>query len=328
MDVEELVRSIDIVDFISQYVDLEQRGDEFWGISPFTFPPEHTPSFSVRPEPPVFYDYSSGKGGNVYSFIKELKKCTPREAVDVLKEFAGYDGEVEINHERMAATLTCRLFRDRPKQGKASTATKLDDNYMDKYEDNKLKTNLWYEEGISYESMEKFQVRYDPFSNRIVYPIRNPDGEIVNIGGRALDFDWKERGERKYTYFFKWGTIDTIYGISENMDGIQKSKEIILFEGCKSVLIADTWGIHNTAAILTSHLSTNQFKILIKLGYDVVFALDKDVNVLLDKNIQKLKQYIGVYYIQDRQGLLDSKDSPVDKGAEVFKQLFDNRKRL
>ena len=112
------------------------------------------------------------------------------------------------------------------------------------------------------------------------------------------------------------------------MDGIQKSKEIILFEGCKSVLIADTWGIHNTAAILTSHLSTNQFKILIKLGYDVVFALDKDVNVLLDKNIQKLKQYIGVYYIQDRQGLLDSKDSPVDKGAEVFKQLFDNRKRL
>lgn len=328
MDVEELVRSIDIVDFISQYVDLEQRGDEFWGISPFTFPPERTPSFSVRPEPPVFYDYSSGKGGNVYSFIKELKKCTPREAVDALKEFAGYDGDVEINHERMAATLTCRLFQDRPKQGKASVATKLDDNYMDKYEDNKLKTNLWYEEGISYESMEKFQVRYDPFSNRIVYPIRNPDGEIVNIGGRALDFDWKERGERKYTYFFKWGTIDTIYGISENMDDIQKSKEIILFEGCKSVLIADTWGIHNTAAILTSHLSTNQFKILIKLGYDVVFALDKDVNVLLDKNIQKLKQYIGVYYIQDRQGLLDSKDSPVDKGAEVFKQLFDNRKRL
>lgn len=327
MDVEELIRSVDIVEFISQYVDLEQRGDEFWGISPFTYPPERTPSFSVRPDPPFFYDYSSGKGGNVYSFVKELKRCSAMETIDILKRFAGYDGEVEIPH-KMAATVTCRQFLGKKQQKKESVATKLKDDFMDKYEVQINKLNLWLVEGISMKSLEKFQVRYDPLTNRIVYPIRNLDGEIVNIGGRALDPDWKERGERKYTYFFKWGTIDTMYGLSENLEDIKKSKEIIVFEGCKSVLLADTWGIHNSAAILTSHLSTNQLKILIRLGCDVVFALDKDVDVRKDKNIKKLMQYVNVYYLYDKDNLLDSKDAPVDKGEKVFKRLYESKIRL
>ena len=68
MELEELIRSIDIVEFISQFVELEQRGDEWWGLSPFK--DEKTPSFSVRPNPPFWFDYSSGQGGNVYSFVK------------------------------------------------------------------------------------------------------------------------------------------------------------------------------------------------------------------------------------------------------------------
>lgn len=328
MDIEELIHSIDIVEYISQYVDLELRGDEWWGISPFTYPPERTPSFSVRPDPPFFYDYSSGKGGNLYSFVKELKKLSPREVVDDLKAYAGYDGEVNIPHEKMAATIACKQFQSKKRQAKASSATKLDEKIFAKYEKNEDILCVWLNEGISMASLDKFNVMYDAFTNRIVYPIRNIDGEIVNIGGRALDPDWKERGERKYTYFYKWGTIDTIYGVSDNMQDILNMKQVIIFEGCKSVLLADTWGIHNTGAILTSHLSTNQFKILIRLGCDVVFALDKDVDVRQDKNVKKLTQYTNVYYIRDTKGLLDAKDSPVDKGEEVFRELLNNKFKL
>ena len=57
MELEELISSIDIVDFISQYVELEQKNDEFWGISPFK--EEKTPSFSVRREINQWYDFSS-----------------------------------------------------------------------------------------------------------------------------------------------------------------------------------------------------------------------------------------------------------------------------
>ena len=54
-----------------------------------------------------------------------------------------------------------------------------------------------------------------------------------------------------------WGELKTIYGFAENLENIKKQGEIILFEGCKSVLMADTWGIHNAGAILTSHLNPN-----------------------------------------------------------------------
>ena len=80
--------------------------------------------------------------------------------------------------------------------------------------------------------------------------------------------------------------------------------------------------------ILTSHLSSNQLKILVKLGVRVVFALDKEVRIRDDRNIEKLKRYVNVEYIYDWGDLLGEKDAPVDKGREVFKKLYDNRLTL
>ena len=122
--------------------------------------------------------------------------------------------------------------------------------------------------------------------------------------------------------------MDIIYGLHENLGTIQKQKEIILFEGAKSVLIADGWGIQNCGALLTSHLNPGQMKILAKLGVRAVFALDRDVDVSKDKNIRKLTNYIHVETIRDTGHLLDEKDSPVDKGEEVFRKLYEQRTRL
>ena len=69
-------------------------------------------------------------------------------------------------------------------------------------------------------------------------------------------------------------------------------------------------------------------KILLKLGCRVVFALDKDVRVRDDHNIQKLKRYLNVEYIWDREDLLSDKDSPVDKGQDVFQKLYSQRLKL
>lgn len=196
---------------------------------------------------------------------------------------------------------------------------------MEKYEKKDEKLAVWEREGVLRTSLDKFQVYYDSFSNRLVYPIRNMQGQIVNIGGRTLDPNFKTKKLRKYTYFSGWGEMDVIYGLFENMQSILEKREVILFEGCKSVLIADSWGIHNTGALLTSHLSKNQLKILAKLGVRVVFALDKDVRVRDDHNIAKLKQYAPVEYFWDRGDLLGEKDAPVDKGLEVFKMLYNQR---
>lgn len=323
MELNDLIQNIDIVAFISQFVDLSEKNGEWWGLS--CFKDEKTPSFSVREHPPVFFDYSSGVGGNVYTFVKHYYKCSAREAVEILKKFAGYDGEVAAPKEKMAATITCRRFSKAKATQKQSTATILPDDYMERYEKKDEKLAVWEQEGISRASLDRFQVFYDSFSDRLVYPIRNADGKIVNVGGRTLDPLWKEKKLRKYCYFQSWGTMDTIYGLAENIEYIQKSKEIILFEGCKSVLLADTWGIKNCGALLTSHVNPNQMKLLAKLGCRVVFALDKDVRIRDDHNIAKLKQYVNVEYLWDRDDLLDEKDAPVDKGLEVFQKLYEQR---
>ena len=289
------------------------------------FKEERTPSFSVRKDPPVFFDYSSGIGGNVYTFVRYYYKCSNKEAVEIIKKYAGFDGEFTTPREKMTATTICKRFKQPRESRKKSVSTILPDDYMERYEKRKDKLAVWEKEGISRESLEKFQVCYDSFSDRLVYPIRNIEGKIVNIGGRTLDPLWKEKKQRKYTYFHSWGSMNTIYGIAENIEHIIQKREVILFEGCKSVLLADSWGIHNTGALLTSHLSANQMKILARLGCRVVFALDKDVRIREDHNIGKLKQYVNVEYLWDREDLLDEKDAPVDKGLEVFQRLYNQR---
>lgn len=325
LELNELIESIDIVDFISQYVDLFQSNGEYWGISPFTFPPEKTPSFSVRREAGNFYDFSSGKGGGVFQFAKEYLGLTNRETIEVLKKYAGIDGEISSVSQRLPAVGVIKKYMKPKTTQKESSGIVLPENCMDKYEYRPDKLAIWQREGISIDSLNKFQVRYDPFSDRLVYPIRDLDGKIVNIGGRTVDPLWKEKNLKKYCYFYSWGTISTVYGLSENMESIQKTKTIILFEGAKSVMLADTWGINICGAILTSHLSSNQMKLLARLGYKVVFALDKEIQIRSDKNIEKLKQYVNVEYIWDKDGVLGEKDAPVDKGKEVFEKLFTQR---
>lgn len=323
MELEDLIDSIDIVEYISQFVELEEKNGEFWGLSPFK--DEKTPSFSVRKETNSFYDFSSGIGGNVFTFVKYYNNCTPKEAVEILSQYAGFDGEMKAPRKKLTATVICKRFKPQITHKKSSTISVYPENCMEKYEKQDDKLAVWESEGISRASLDRFQVYYDSFSDRLVYPIRNFEGKIVNIGGRTLDPLWKEKKLRKYTYFSGWGEMNVIYGLFENLDEILKKREIIIFEGCKSVLIADTWGIRNCGALLTSHLNPQQLKVLVRLGVRAVFALDKDVRIRDDHNISKLKQYVNVDYLWDKRDLLDDKDSPVDKGLEVFQELYGQR---
>lgn len=322
MELSELIESVDILEYISQYTEFTEKNGEYWALSPLK--DENTPSFSVRKEENTFYDFSSGVGGSVLTFIRYYNKCGWQEAIEKLKAYAGCKGTL-TSRKKLSATEVAKRFAKPNKAPKTGKGVILQDDYMDRYEKRPDKLAVWEREGISRASLDKFQVFYDDFSNRLVYPIYNIDGKIVNVGGRTLDEDWKAKGLRKYTYFKPWGELNTIYGLHENMDDILKKHEVILFEGCKSVLLADTWGVHNTGAILTSHLNPNQMRILAQLGCRVVFALDKEICIREDHNIKRLKQFVNVEYIWDKDGLLDDKDAPVDKGLQTWRKLYEGR---
>lgn len=330
-DLLDLINSVDIVEFIGQFTDLEQRGNEYWGLSPLK--DEKTPSFSVNPEKQCFCDFSSGKSGGVVQFIEEYYKCSTYKAIRKLEEYVGSSGKQVLKSSRLAALNVCRKFRKKTDTTRNVELKILPERVMDKYEWSEEKLKSWIEEGISVEILKKYSVKYDPFTDRIAYPIRNINGEIVNIGYRTLDPDYKKKGLRKYSYMQDWGGgMNVIYGLCENFQYAKEKGYLILFEGAKSVLKAASWGIFNTGAILTSHLNPHQVKILLSTcnlnNVAVVFALDKDVNIADDKNIKKLRSYLRLYYLKDTEELLDEKDSPVDKGFDVFKRLCLNKKPL
>lgn len=324
MDLTELIESIDIAEYIGQYVDLEEKGGELWGLSPFN--QEKTPSFSVRPETGTFYDFSSGIGGSVFTFVQYYHHLSKADVVKHLKQYANIDEndfDSPILRQKLSATTVCKRFLAKKRPQKENQMRVLSPNYMERFEDRPDKLGVWRKEGITDEAMQFFGVKYDSFSNCIVYPIKNEHGDIVNVGGRTLEPDFKERGIRKYTYMKPWGCqMSVIYGLSENLSEIKAKNEIILFEGMKSVLLARGYGFKNCGAILTSHLNPGQMKILARLGVRVMFALDKDVDVTKDHNVQILKQYNNIYYLFDFKNLTGAKDAPVDKGEAVFKQLY------
>jgi len=329
VEVSEIIECVDILEYISQFCELEEKQDgEFWGLSPLK--DENTPSFSVNVEKQRFYDFSTGKGGNVLEFICQYNHCDFFKALRILKEYANITEEERgETPKRLQATSIAKKFKDKQKRVKESKSVILPQDYMNRYEKNEEKLSLWIKEGITQESLDRFQVRYDPFSDRIVYPIRNNTGDIINVCGRTLDQSYKVKRLRKYTYFKPLGVLDSIYGFAENKEYILQKKEIILFEGAKSVMIADGWGIKNTGAILTSHLNPYQFKQLISFGITtVVFALDAEVDIRDDVNIKKLLPYVRVEWVRNRNGLLEDKDSPVDKGFDVFQTLYEERGRL
>lgn len=330
MDLQELCESIDLVDFFSQYTELEQKGREWWGLTPFQ--DENTPSFSVDPENHIYYCFSTGNGGTVLDFIMAYHHCSFREAVEKLKVYCNKEGISLTENKRLVTTSICKKFRERANKGKQSTAKVLPDTYMDKYIAN-VNLDVWLNEGISKEVLDMYQVRYDPFANRLVYPIRNLKGEIVNIGGRTLDPDWKAKKLKKYNYYQSWGVINVVFGLYHNKQEVIKTRNLILFEGAKSVMLANTWGINNCGAILTSHLGNSQMKLLlefcVKNSVSLTFALDKEIDIRKDNHIAQLKKYLNIFYLWDRDDdLPDVKMAPVDMGEDIFRKLLQQRVRL
>lgn len=332
LDAADIVAAVDMVEYISQYTELHEKGGELWGISPFNTT-ERTPSFSLRKETGYFYDFSAGFGGNLVDFVMAKDHVNVAQAINILKRYAHItEDESGQPTQRLSVVSVAKRYRTSTRPPPKCTAKVLPDDYMSRFEFRQDKLKAWNDEGIPYEVMRDYQIRYDAFDDRIVYPIRNLDGKIFCVSGRTCDPDYKSKGIRKYTYTTQIGALPALYGLWENKESILEKKEAIIFEGCKSVLKAVGYGYSNGIALLTSHLSQFQMESLIRLasfyGVRFVFALDSDVDITKDKNITRLARYAHVEWIKNRDNMLQDKESPVDRGKEVFEKLYTMRQKI
>lgn len=315
---EDLIEKIDILAYISQYVKLTPKGEEYVGLSPFTN--EKTPSFFVHPEKKCWYCFSCGEGGSIIKFVQKYHKTNYEQAIKMLASY----GHISLGSED---TIMKIIRRYKKKEGEVMPVREeLKNDIMDQYMD--IDITSWINEGISKEVLKKYQVRYDSERCRIVFPVWDIDGKLINIKGRAAHPQWKEFGMAKYIYYYPLGRNDLLWGYHWHIKDILEKKEIILVEGEKSVMKLESYGINNAVALGTSHISKEQMRILLKLRVDIVVALDRDKKAIQDKNLINLAKYNKCYIIEDDIGYLGAKDSPIDKGIDVFQELYNERKFL
>lgn len=201
----------------------------------------------------------------------------------------------------------------------------------------------WLNDGISKLTMDKFNILYSISQNKIIIPHYDIDGRLVGIRGRALN-EWEVENIGKYApirienTWYKHPLSMNLYGLNLNRKNIRAHSICFLFESEKAVMQMEGFQLPNcSAAVCGSNFNKYQLNILMKAcaPHEIVLCFDKEELPGEEKyfnklwNIcQKYKNYCNFSFIYDREGLLDLKDSPTDKGEEIFRKLLNKRVKV
>lgn len=205
--------------------------------------------------------------------------------------------------------------------------------------------NSWLEDGISVCSMKKFGIRFSVSNNQIIIPHYDENHQLVGVRARNLNREIVEEGKKYMPIYYKGQTLKhptgaCLYGLDKNKEAIEKYKTVILFESEKSVLQLDTFNPEKSIGVCISGSSLTSHQLQILKNYDideVIIALDKEFDEIgtdrekfyakkvIEVFASKLVPYYRTSVIWDVENLLDEKDSPTDKGREVFDKLFKSR---
>ena len=270
-------------DFISQFINLSERGNSYVGKCPFHN--ENTPSFNVNNEKGLFYCFGCKAGGNIITFTKKYKNFTFNEAVNYISEYSGIKlvnntflnkgKQNQLNQTEIKILKACNdFFREcYLKNKKASDYLKkrVSGEVINTFQigfcpehnvlENFLKKNNFFEN--DYQKLDLFIKNkkgeiFGRFSNRITFPIFDYNEKIVGFGGRTINNSKIKYINSQESEFFK--KSDILFGLKQNLDFIRAEKEIFLVEGYLDVIKLHEFQIKNSVSSLGTTLSENQLK--------------------------------------------------------------------
>lgn len=282
--------------------------------------------------------------------IQHNRKMDLNDAVRYIAAKHGYGGRLEDSPEENElqdwAILSNydRIQNIELGEKKVVTLKEYDDVILSRFNYD-LKIGPWLREGISQEAIEQARIGFYPGGDQITIPHFDADGRFVGLRGRTLS---KQEGElygkyrplrvNKLMYNHPLGM--NLYNLNNSKDAIKIIKKAIVFEGEKSTLLYKSYfGIDNdiSVACCGSSLSAYQVQLLVDAGAEeIIVAFDRQFQEIGDKEFQHLKSnllklhnkhknFVKITFIFDSKMLTDYKDSPIDKGPEIFLQLFKNR---
>lgn len=305
--INQIRQSVDIVEVISDYVQLKKQGRNYFGLCPFHG--ESTPSFSVSIDKQIFHCFGCGAGGNVFSFLMELEGISFQEAaiklaakanIDLEINLSGGYGEKKFSEEHQAFLGAHELLQKfyhhllvNTKEGQHAleyllqrgfTRESIDKfqigyslnswDYVFKFLSKRDFPPEWMEKAGLIIKRERDGTYFDRFRDRIMFPIFDRNGNTIAFSGRTLGADEPKYLNSPETPIFNKSKI--LYNYHNAKPSLKKSQFAVLFEGFADVISANRAGVENGIATMGTSLTDEHIALLRQNVQSVTICYDSD----------------------------------------------------
>ncbi len=305
--IDRIFAAADIVEVIGDFVKLKKAGANFKGLSPFT--DEKTPSFFVSPAKGIFKCFSSGKGGNVVSFLMEHEKYSYPEAlkylarkynIEIVEKDLSEEEKKDINERESLLSVSefaLKQFKEwlfHREEGKAIGLAYFKErgfreNTIEKFqlgyslEQRDAFTKLAIQKGYKLEyltktglSIDKGDYQFDRFAGRIIFPIYSLSGQVIGFGGRILKKDEKAAKYLNSPESEIYHKSHVLYGLYFARNEIIKYDKCFLVEGYTDVISLHQEGIQNVVSSSGTALTQEQVRLIKRFTKNITLLYDGD----------------------------------------------------
>ncbi|HUC88381.1 MAG TPA: DNA primase, partial [Candidatus Binatia bacterium] len=302
--VEEIKNRLAIEEVIGEYVELKRSGRNWKGLSPFSS--ERTPSFVVSPEKQIWHDFSSGKGGNLFSFVMEMEGLTFKEALELLARKAGVDleqyqtsgyskGNQELKTRLYAALeLSTKFYQAQFKNNPSALEYVLGKRGFTK--DTALQWRIGYSPNggtalVDFLKQRKFSDdeirraglssrRYrgegDMFRGRLMIPLADSQGQVIGFTARILVDDPEAPKYINTPQTLLYDKSRHVFGLHFAKEAIRREGYVVIAEGNLDVIASYQAGVRQIVATAGTALTEPHLKTLGRFTDDIRLCFDND----------------------------------------------------
>ncbi|KQB86851.1 DNA primase [Corynebacterium lowii] len=363
-DVQAIRERTPIEEIVGEYVQLKPGGsDSLKGLSPFK--DEKTPSFHVRPNRGYYHCFSTGKGGDVYSFLMEMEHITFPEAVELCAEKIGYQinyqgggpgrREEPGTRQRLIAANKAahQFYREQLETEQAATARQflLDRGFSQEHiytfecgyapEGWDTTTKHLLSKGFSFKELEAAGISkmgrrgpIDQFHRRLLWPIKNMSGDVIGFGARKL-FDDDKLGKYMNTQeTLLYHKSKVLFGLDQAKKHIASGHQAVVVEGYTDVMAMHAAGVTTAVAACGTAFGDEHLQTLRRLMLDdhyfrgeLIYTFDGDEagQKAALRAFEGNQKFTGQSFVSVAPEGMDPCDLRLDKGDAAVRDLVANR---
>lgn len=343
---------VNIVDVISEYLPVEQKGKNYFAICPFH--DDHNPSMSISPEKQIYTCFVCGASGNVFNFVANYEKVSFVSAVKKVAQKAGINLDINVKDDYKPQDtkydkyykmfdITNKYYQNNIKSVYGKKAIeylhnrKIDDYIINEFEiglsmhDNNV-SKLLEKKGYDVNELidiglcgKKDNFIYDIFRNRIMFPLYNLDGKPVGFSGRIYNGEKDSKYvNSKESIIFKKGNL--LYNYHRALSHAREKHQIIVVEGFMDVIRLYTIGIKNVVATMGTAITKEHANLLMKLSKNIVLCFDGDkagekATISALDALEKIGITPKIIRLEDD---LDPDDYIIKKGSDAYLTHLNN----